>query len=270
MLKPLQQQYIPSANFCTMRFIFILALFTSLVSCAGTQPILTRPPGSDTTRRSGSGTIGDIIDVISGTGTLSTNEVVAGLKQALEIGSNNAGNKLSVTDGFFANLAIKILLPPEAQKVEQTLRNLGMGRLVDNAILSMNRAAEEAAKSAAPIFIGAIKDMTIADGWSILRGSDTAATSYLRGKTSIALANAFRPVIDRALSKTNATRHWNTVFSAYNKFSTNQVNPDLASYVTEKGLNGLFYQLGEEEKDIRNNPLARTTELLKKVFGRRQ
>jgi len=160
------------------------------------------------------------------------------------------------------------LMPPEAQKVEATLRKVGMGKLVDDAILSMNRAAEDASKSAAPIFVDAIKSMSIQDAVGILKGSDTAATGYLRGKTTSALTSAFRPVIEGALQKTGATKHWQTVMEAYNKIPlTSKVNPDLSGYVTEKALGGMFIQVADEEKKIRKDPAARVTETLKKVFG---
>lgn len=202
-------------------------------------------------------------------GSLSTEEVVAGLKEALSVGANNSASKLSAVDGFFANAAIKVLMPPEAKKVENALRTAGMGKLVDDAILSMNRAAEDAAKSAAPIFLDAIKGMSFQDAMSILRGSDTAATGYLRGKTVPALTEAFRPVIEGSLEKTGATKHWKTVFETYNKLPTTfkKVNPDLAGYVTDKGLSGIFYQVAEEEMKIRKDPAARVTDILKKVFG---
>jgi len=202
-------------------------------------------------------------------GNLSTEEVVAGLKEALSVGANNSASKLSAVDGFFANAAIKVLMPPEAKKVENALRTAGMGKIVDDAILSMNRAAEDAAKSAAPIFLDAIKGMSFQDAMGILRGSDTAATGYLRGKTVPALTEAFRPVIEGALEKTGATKHWKMVFDTYNKLPTtfNKVNPDLAGYVTDKGLSGIFYQVAAEEMKIRKDPAARVTETLKKVFG---
>ncbi|HEY8896341.1 MAG TPA: DUF4197 domain-containing protein [Niastella sp.] len=207
----------------------------------------------------------------SGTGTtsLSNDDIVAGLKEALSVGAKNSANKLSAVDGFFANAAIKVLMPPEAKKVETALRTAGMGKLVDNAILSMNRAAEEASKSAAPIFVNAITSMSITDALNILKGSDTAATGYLRGKTVAALTSAFRPVIDTALSKTAATSYWKTVFDAYNKLPTtfNKINPDLAGYVTEKSLSGMFFQVAQEEQKIRKDPAARVTDILKKVFG---
>jgi len=201
-----------------------------------------------------------------GSGSLSSDDVANGLKEALEVGTQNGTNKLSAVDGFFKDAAVKILMPPEAEKVEKTLRSLGMGRQVDNAILSMNRAAEDAAKSAAPIFIDAIKKMTIQDAFGILRGGDFAATNYLKDKTTASLTEAFRPVIENSLKKVDATKYWNTVFTTYNKFSSEKVNTDLPAYVTEKALTGIFFQVGQEEQKIRKDPVARTTDLLKRVF----
>lgn len=208
-----------------------------------------------------------LLNKASGNG-LSNDDIVAGLKEALSLGATNGANKLSAVDGFFANAAIKVLMPPEAQKVESTLRSMGMGKLVDDAILSMNRAAEEAAKSAAPIFLNAVKGMSFQDALGILRGSDTAATSYLKGKTLTSLTSAFSPTIDSALEKTGATKHWKTVFEAYNKVPlVKKVNTNLSGYVTERALNGLFFQVAQEEQKIRKDPAARVTETLKKVFG---
>lgn len=200
---------------------------------------------------------------------MSTEEIIAGLKEALTVGARNSSDKLSSIDGFFANAAIKVLMPEEAKKVESTLRNLGLGSVVDDAILSMNRAAEEATKSAAPIFVDAIKSMSIQDAVGILRGTDTAATSYLKGRTTAGLTEAFRPVIEGALQKTDATKYWKTVFDTYNRLPTsfNKVNPDLSGYVTEKALTGIFYQVAIEEQKIRKDPAARVTDILKKVFG---
>lgn len=198
---------------------------------------------------------------------LSNDEIVAGLKQALEVGTGKATTKLSAADGFLKDAAIKILMPAEAVKVEKKLRAIGMGKQVDNAITSMNRAAEDAAKSASPIFVNAIKGMSFNDALSILRGNEVAATNYLNSKTSAALRAAFAPVIEKSLQKVNATQHWNTVFTTYNKFSAEKVETDLTAYVTEKALAGIFYGLGEEEKKIRKDPMARSTELLKKVFA---
>jgi len=207
--------------------------------------------------------------VKGGNTSLSNDEIVAGLKEALSVGATNSAGKLSALDGFFANAAIKVLMPPEAKKVESTLRSAGLGNMVDKAILSMNRAAEEASKSAAPIFIDAIKGMSFQDALSILKGNDSAATSYLKGKTSAALTTAFKPVIDEALKKTDATKYWKDVFDTYNKLPTTmkKVNTDLSGYVTEKALGGLFYQVALEEQKIRKDPAARVTDILKKVFG---
>ncbi|MGL6268142.1 MAG: DUF4197 domain-containing protein, partial [Chitinophagaceae bacterium] len=197
-----------------------------------------------------------IKDIISGAkaGGLTTDEIAAGLKEALSVGAEQSGKKLSALDGYFGNAAIKVLMPEEAKKVEQKLRSLGMGKQVDQAILSMNRAAEDAAKSAAPIFINAIKQMTIQDAMGILKGGDLAATNYLKNKTTVSLTESFRPVIEQSLKKVDATKYWNTVFTTYNQFSKEKVNTDLSAYVTEKALSGIFFQVGEEEKKIRKDP----------------
>lgn len=204
----------------------------------------------------------------SGTG-LSNSEIVEGLRQALEVGSNNAGGQLSQLNGYFGNQLIKILMPPEARQVESTLRSIGMGAEVDKVILSLNRAAEDAARQAAPIFINAIKRMSINDGLGILRGGNGAATNYLKNMTTAELTNAFRPVIQNSLNKVNATKYWAQVFTAYNRLPTvkNKINPDLTGYVTERALNGLFVTVEQEENKIRTNPAARVTDILRKVFG---
>ena len=205
-----------------------------------------------------------------GTGSkpgLSNDEIISGLKEALSVGTNNAAKQLSNPDGFFKDAAIKILMPEEAKKVETKLRGLGMGKQVDNAVLSMNRAAEDASKEVAPIFMNAIKGITIGDGVGILKGGDFAATSYLKDKTTASLTEKFRPIIETSLQKVDATKYWNTVFTTYNKFSTEKVNTDLVAYVTEKALSGLFYQVGLEEQKIRKDPAARVTDVLKKVFA---
>lgn len=198
---------------------------------------------------------------------LSNEEIVQGLKEALNVGAKNASQQLSSVDGFFKDAAIKILMPPEAVKAEKKLRSIGMGKLVDDAILSMNRAAEDASKSAAPIFLNAVKQMSIQDAFGILKGGDFAATNYLKDKTSSPLTEMFRPVIENSLKKVDATKYWNTVFTTYNKFSADKINPDLAAYVTEKSLAGIFHQVGLEEQKIRKDPMARTTDILKKVFA---
>ena len=158
-------------------------------------------------------------------------------------------------------------MPPEAVKVEKTLRDVGMGNVVDKAVLSMNRAAEDASKYVGNIFLNAIKSMTIQDAFGILRGGDFAATNFLKEKTTAQLTAAFSPIIGKSLQTTDATKYWKDVFSVYNTFSNQPVNTDLQAYVTEKALAGLFYNIGLEEQKIRTNPAARITDLLKKVFG---
>lgn len=200
-------------------------------------------------------------------GALSTADIVAGLKEALTVGTQNSSNKLSAVDGFFKDATIKILMPPEAEKVESTLRSLGFGSVVDKAILSMNRGAEEAAKSATPIFVNAIKQMTITDALGILQGGESAATNYFKEKTTTQLTQAFRPVIDKALTKTDATKYWSDVFSVYNRFSQKKVDTDLGAYVTGKAIDGIFHEVALEEQKIRKDPAARVSDILKKVFG---
>lgn len=201
------------------------------------------------------------------TGGLTNGEIVQGLKDALRVGTDTAGKKLSVINGFFGDAAVKILMPPEAVKVEKTLRDVGFGSVVDKAVLSMNRAAEDATKYVGNIFWNSIKQMTINDALGILRGGDFAATEYLKRTTTLELTNAFRPVIEKSLGNVNATKYWNDVFSIYNRFSSNPVNTDLPGYVTERALAGLFYHIGLEEQQIRRDPVARVTDILKKVFG---
>ncbi|WP_343702948.1 DUF4197 domain-containing protein [Chitinophaga sp.] len=201
------------------------------------------------------------------TGQPNSFQIASGLREALTIGTQNTANRLSAPNGFFANAVLKILMPPEAQKVESTLRNVGLGGVVDKAILAMNRGAEEAAKSAAPIFVNAIKQMSITDAIGILRGGDFAATNYFKQKTTAALTSAFSPVIANALKKVDATKYWSDVFTVYNRFSKTPVNTDLTAYVTERAISGIFHEVGLEEQKIRREPAARVTELLKTVFG---
>ncbi len=208
-----------------------------------------------------------ILNKSAGRPTLSKEEIISGLKEALSVGTSHASQQLSTADGFFKDAVVKILMPEEAVKAEKKLRGLGMGKMVDDAILSMNRAAEEASKNAAPIFINAIKQMSIQDAFGILKGNDFAATTYLKDKTTTALTEAFRPVIEASLIKVNATKYWNTLFTAYNKFSLDKVNPDLPAYVTERALSGMFQKISLEEQKIRKDPMARTSDMLKKVFG---
>lgn len=199
---------------------------------------------------------------------LSSDQIVSGLKEALSLGAQKSSDKLSAVDGFFKDAVVKILLPKQVQDIESKMRMFGMGKLVDNAELSMNRAAEDAAKSAAPIFLSAIKQMTVTDALNILRGQDTAATAYLRKTTTPELVSSFKPVITESLKKTDAAKYWKDVFNAYNRFSSKPVDTDINSYVTGKALDGIFYYVAKEEVDIRQNPAARATDLLKQVFAK--
>jgi hypothetical protein len=204
----------------------------------------------------------------AGSSNLSNQEIVQGLKEALRVGTDSATFHLALLDGFYGDDMIRIVMPPEAKKVEKTLRDVGFGQTVDKAILSMNRAAEDATKYVGDIFLNAIKQMTIQDAIGILRGDDFASTNYLKRTTTAQLTTAFKPVISHSLDYVNATKYWKEVFTAYNRFSNNPVNTDLADYVTQKTLDGLFYHVGLEEQKIRKDPLARVTDILKKVFAK--
>lgn len=199
---------------------------------------------------------------------LTNQEIIDGLKEALNYGSKNAAGGASKTDGYFRHPVIKIPFPPEAAAVESKLRSLGMNKQVDDFILTVNRAAEEAAKKAAPIFMDAVTGMTITDGLSILRGKDTAATGYLRQKTSAQLQAQFTPVIHAAVQKVDVTRYWKPLINTYNQIPfVTKLNPDLDAYITQRALHGLFYLVSQEEIKIRKDPAARVTALLQKVFG---
>ena len=211
--------------------------------------------------------VGDASGYTKGS-SLSSKDIADGLKQALQVGAKNATSKVSAVNGFFGNAVIKILMPPEARNVETEVRALGFGAQVDQAILSMNRGAEDASQKALPIFADAITHITIEDGLSILRGNKDAATQYLKGKTTAALTQAFLPTIKASLDKVGATRYWAEVFRIYNEIPfVQKVNTDLPGYVTQKAVAGIFVCIADEEAKIRANPEARITDLLKKVFG---
>lgn len=197
------------------------------------------------------------------------NEMGLGLKEALEIGVSSGTGRLSAENGFFKNLAVKILFPPEAQKAEKTLRNLGLNSLADQVILTLNQAAEDAAKEAKPIFVAAIKQMTIADASKILLGKEQdGATQYFKRVSSEQLRLKFQPIIQASLNKVGATRYWGDAVSRYNKIPlVTQINPDLEGYVTQKAIDGLFHEVAQEELKIRQNTAARSSALLQRVFG---
>lgn len=220
--------------------------------------------------------IGNILKQVTGkgssstaaTGTPSVFEIGMGIKEALEIGTSRGADLLSAKDGFLGNMAVKILFPPEAQKVEKTLRSIGMGKLADNVIVSLNRAAESAAKEAKPIFISAIKQMTITDASNILLGSKDAATNYFKRVTTAQLMEKFKPVITTNLAKVGATKYWGDAAGQYNKIPlVKPVNTDLSDYVAQKAIEGMFIQVAQEELKIRDNLGARSSSLLQKVFG---
>lgn len=200
---------------------------------------------------------------------LTSTEIINGLKQALQQGTNKSTGAASQANGFLNNPLIRIPFPPSVQKVKDAVVKVPGGtNLINNFEETLNHAAEEASKEAAPIFINAITSMTITDGLNILRGTDTSATNYLRTKTTGDLTTKFRPVVNRATQKVELTKYWTPVVNAYNKIPfTQPVNPDLDGYVTSSAINGLFKLIGNEEKNIRTNPVARTSEILKKVFG---
>jgi len=208
--------------------------------------------------------------VSKGTGSgVTENEAGQGIKEALAKGVTTAVLNLNKTDGFFGSSLYKVLLPPDAQKIETTLRKAGMGAQVDKAILAINRGAEDAVGFAKDIFISAIKEMTLTDALNILKGNKDAATQYFKQKTSEKLIAAFTPSVKSSLDKVEATKYYGDIVTTYNNFPTTfkKVNPDLPSYVVGKSVDALFDQVAKEEANIRDNPMARTSEILKKVFG---
>ncbi|HEX2608643.1 MAG TPA: DUF4197 domain-containing protein [Flavisolibacter sp.] len=204
----------------------------------------------------------------TGTG-ITQYEAAQGIREALDQGVGRGIGLLNKENGFFGNDVYKLLLPPDAQRIENTLRQIGMGSLVDKAILQINRAAEDAVGYARPIFLDAIKGMTITDAINIVKGPRDAATQYFKERTTSKLIAAFSPIIKQSLDKVSATKYYTDIISTYNNFPTtmNKLNPDLPSYVVDKAVTALFDQVAQEEANIRANPVARTTEILKKVFG---
>ncbi len=207
----------------------------------------------------------------SSTPALTNDEVIAGLKEALNVGIKNSVDLTSVTDGFLKNNDIRLPFPPDAEKVKNKAIEWGLQGQVDKFETTLNRAAEEATKEALPIFKDAILNMSISDGFSILNGGDGAATRFLKDKTTSALVSAFRPKVDAAISKVKLTDYWNPIITKYNAAMNltggQKLNPDLSEYVTERAISGLFFMVEKEENKIRKDPLARVTDLLQKVFG---
>lgn len=233
----------------TIKILLISILFTG---CTATQI---------------SQTLGDL-GRSSGPKPLTAAEVAEGLKEALIQGTSKGADIVSQADGYLGNPRIRIPFPPDVKRVEDRLRQMGLGNEVDRFVTTLNRGGEEAAKEAKPIFITAIRSMTIDDAFGILRGEENAATQYLQRTTSAQLKQKFLPVIQSALEKTNATRYYSDLVNTYNKIPlVEKVNPDLDDYATDKAIEGLFFMIAQEEKNIRDNPAARVTDLLKRVFG---
>ena len=202
---------------------------------------------------------------------LTNDEVISGLKEALNVGIKNAVNLSSVTDGFLKNDLIRLPFPPDAIKVREKAINFGLSKQVTTFEETLNRAAEEATKKALPIFVDAIKNMSVSDGFSILKGGDGAATKFLKSQTSNQLVEAFAPVVKEATTKVQLTAYWNPLITKYNTAMTfsggQKLDPDLDAYITQKAIDGLFYLVETEENKIRKDPLARVSDILVKVFG---
>jgi hypothetical protein len=220
-----------------------------------------------------SGNLGNTLNnaanaVTGGAGSLSETDIAKGLKEALDVGTKNAVGSVSKADGFLKNPKVKIPFPPEVKKVETSVRKIGMNKQADDFVKALNRAAEDAAKSATPIFSDAIKSMSLSDAKGILKGNETAATDFMKGKTSNELAAKFKPIVQQSMQKVQVTKYWKPLATKYNQLPmTQKVNPDLEKYVTDKAIEGLFKMIAEEEIKIRKDPAARITDLLKSVFG---
>jgi hypothetical protein len=226
--------------------VVIAILF--LVSCSELQQVVNQLPGS---------------------GTVLSDEVIAnGLKEALEQGIEKQVSKLTQNDGFYKNELVKILLPEELRKVDQTLRDIGLGNLADEGLKVLNRAAEDAVSEATPIFVNAVQEMSFTDARNILLGNNNAATYYLENKTNIALYEKFNPVINASFEKVGADKIWSSIITKYNAIPlTNNVNPDLTDYVTQQALTGVYKMIAIEEEQIRTKLSSRTSEVLRKVFA---
>jgi len=199
---------------------------------------------------------------------LANGDIAAGLKEALNNGIKKQVTKLTASDGFYKNDLVKIPMPGELQKVDKALRQMGMGNLADEGVKSLNRAAEDAVKEATPIFVESIKNMSFTDARTILMGNETAATTYLKNTTSTALYAKFSPVVKQSIGRVGADKVWASIIKKYNSLPfVSKVNPDITDYVTNKAMDGVFTMIAVEEKNIRGNPVKRTTDLLKKVFA---
>ena len=209
-----------------------------------------------------------VTDQLPNIGQNQTLDISGGLKEALNNGITKQVSKLTATDGFFKNEAVKILLPQELQVVDKKLRQIGMSKLADEGLKVLNRAAEDAVKEATPIFVDAVKQMTFNDAKNILMGNESSATTYLQNTTSTALYAKFNPVIKNSFAKVGADKVWTNIITKYNAIPlVTKVNPDLTDYTTNKAMEGVFKMIAVEEKDIRTNLTARSSDLLKRVFA---
>ena len=222
-----------------------------------------------TARYSSAGFFDDLIKQVTKPQENEEDTFIAGLKEALDIGTKNAVTSVSKENGYFGNLDIKIPIPEKLEDAQKLLRKVGMGDRVDEFVLSMNRAAEKAAPQAVDIFVGAIREMTVVDAYGIVKGDDTAATSYFRDKTSDNLYGLFRPVVTDSMAQVGVVRSYKRMMNKYNSIPfVKKVEVDIEDYVTDEALDGLFVMVGEEEKKIRKDPAARVTKLLQEVFGK--
>ena len=209
-----------------------------------------------------------VVDNLPSQTGLDNNTIAAGLRQALDKGIEEQVTKLTKTDGFYKNELVKILLPEELQKVDKTLRSIGLSSLADEGLKVLNRAAEDAVGEATPIFVNAVKGITFTDARNILLGDDRSATNYLETRTKEELYAKFNPVIQQSFNKVGADKIWENLINRYNQIPlTNKVNPDLTDYVTQQALQGVYTMIAVEEKDIRTSVAARSTDLLRKVFA---
>ena len=230
------------------KIVLLVSSFFCLSSCADLQSVM------NSTQQSGA---------------LSSVDISNGLKQALELGIAQGVDLLSQKDGYYGNSLAKILFPEPLQKVDNTLRSIGLGSLADEGVKLLNRAAEDAVTEAKPIFIKAVKNLSFSDATAILTGGKNAATDYLKKTTTQSLVQAFSPKIQTSLGKVGADQVWESIIDKYNAVPlVTKVNPDLTSYVTEKAIDGLFLQIAQKEEDIRTNVASRTTPLLQKVFAK--
>ncbi len=235
-----------------MKKLFVLAILMPVISYAQLKDLIKK--GKD--------------KVTTVTKTNSGIDIAAGLKEALNKGVTDQVSKLTALDGFYKNEAVKILMPAELQKVDQTLRKLGMSSLADDGIKALNRAAEDAVKESTPIFVSAIKNMSFTDAKNILMGEQNAATTYLEGSTNKDLYAKFNPVVKQSIGKVGADVIWNNIITKYNAIPlVSKVNPDITDYVTNKALEGVFKMITVEEKNIRTNLGSRTSNLLQQVFA---